>query len=83
MPALNRSMPEIRKQLVSEILNAAWMVRHYSRGGRTGVGATQREQAILYLGAAVRRAFATSDQYEALLEAIVEGLRPKDHHSPF
>lgn len=64
--------------LTAAILNAAWMVRHYARGGRTDIHALQRTQAIQHLGLIVRNAFELSDDYEALLAAIVDGLRPRD-----
>lgn len=63
-------------RLVADILNAAWMVRHYQRGGRTGIARSQRRQAILKLGLTVREAFNTSEDYETLLAAVVDGLRP-------
>jgi len=68
---------------VSAILNAAWMVRHYARGGRTSIGKAHREQAILKLGLTVREAFSRSDDFEALLAAVVAGLKPQDYEPPF
>jgi hypothetical protein len=65
-------------QLVAGILNSAWMVRHYARGGRSSILRTQRQQAILHLGLTVRNAFTTSEDFEALLGAVVDGLRPRD-----
>lgn len=65
-------------QLVSMLLNAAWMVRHYARGGRSSIGRLERKQAILAMGLAVREAFSKSDDFESLLAAIVDGLRPRD-----
>jgi hypothetical protein len=64
--------------LVASILNAAWMVRHYARGGRTNHHRLYRNQAIQRLGLTVREAFARSEDFESLLAAIVDGLRPKD-----
>lgn len=63
--------------LVAEILNAAWAVRHYApqRGSQ---GRLRRSQAILKLGLVVRDAFDHSDDFEALLAAVVDGLRPVD-----
>jgi hypothetical protein len=58
--------------LVTTILNAAWMVRHYARNR------VRRRQAIQFLGAAVRESFDSSDDFEPLLTAILDGLRPKD-----
>ena len=66
-------------ELVATILNCAWMVRHYARGGRTGISRLERAQAIQRLGLEVRRAFDVSDDFEALLAAIVDGLRPNEH----
>jgi hypothetical protein len=63
---------------VAAILNAGWMVRHYVRGGRSQIQKLRRKQAIQFLGATVREAFNASDDYEALLVAVVDGLRPKD-----
>jgi hypothetical protein len=69
-------------QLVSAILNDAWMVRHYVRGGRTSMGRAQRAQAVQKLGLTVRDAFNRSHDFEALLTAVVDGLRPRDEQ-PF
>lgn len=69
--------------LVAAILNDAWMVRHYRRGGRVGVGKLQRAQAIQKLGVTVRNAFNASTDYETLLAALVDGLRPRDEPPPF
>lgn len=55
-----------------EIRHAAWMVRHYWRNR------TQRAQAIQRLGLTVREAFNSSDDFETLLVAVVDGLRPTD-----
>jgi hypothetical protein len=63
---------------VAAILNAAWMVRHYARGGRTSIQRTQRDQAIVLLGLKVREAFNSSEDFETLLAAVVDGLRPQD-----
>lgn len=65
-------------QLVAEILNAAYLVRHYARGGRSHIHRKERARAILTLGMAIGRAFAVSQDYEPLLAAILDGLRPKD-----
>ena len=66
---------------VAAILNAAWMVRHYALQ-RTRHDRLRRAQAIQKLGLVVREAFYTSDDFEALLGAVVDGLRPKDNQ-PF
>lgn len=62
---------------VSAILNAAWLVRHYARGGRTTIQRNERAQAIRKLGVTVREAFNGSEDFEPMLAAVVEGLRPK------
>lgn len=63
---------------VSAIRNAGWMVRHYVRGGRSAIHKAERQQAIRDMGLVVRDAFNKSNDFEALLAAIVDGLRPKD-----
>lgn len=68
---------------VAAILNAAWMVRHYARGGRlTFLLRKERDTAIAHLGRTVRTAFTSSEDFEPLLAAVVDGLRPKDNQ-PF
>lgn len=70
---------------IAAILNAAWMVRHYARGARVSQASpmrAQRARAIHELGLVVRRAFAGSDDFEPLLGAVVDGLRPQDQQ-PF
>jgi hypothetical protein len=62
----------------SSIYNACRMVREYPRGARTSIGRLQRDQAILKLGLVVREAFSKSDDFEALLTALVDGLHRKD-----
>ena len=63
---------------ISQILNAAWMVRHYQRGGRSTIQRAERSQAIQQLGIVIRAAFNQSEDFEALLGAVVDGLRPND-----
>lgn len=66
-------------QLVGAILNAGWWVRHYARGAR--IAGRQRElraEAIRALGLVVRQAFDVSEDFEPLLQAIVDGLVPHD-----
>lgn len=70
--------PSHAEARVAQILNAAWMVRHYARGGRTLIQRTQRQQAIRELGIVVREAFAAGEDFEPLLAAICDGLRPRD-----
>lgn len=60
--------------LAASIYNAAWYLRNRRRGSST----IERAQAILLLGLAVRHAFAVSDDFEALLVAIFDGLNKKD-----
>jgi hypothetical protein len=64
--------------LVAAILNAGWMVRHYQRGGRSSIHRLERQQAIQRLGLTIRDAFSKSDDFEPLLVAVVDALRPKD-----
>lgn len=70
---------------VAAILNAAWMVRHYARGAtqRNSKLAELRARAIRELGLVVRDALNQSEDYEALLAALVDGLRPRDEAPPF
>lgn len=63
---------------VAAILNAAWMVRHYARGGRSQIQRAERAEAIKQLGVVVREAFIAAEDFEPLLAAVVDGLRPKD-----
>lgn len=69
-------------EYVAAILNAAWMVRHYARGGRSAIQRSQRQDAIRTLGLVVRDAFNRADNFEPLLAAICDGLRPHDEQ-PF
>ena len=69
--------------LVAAILNDGYMVRHYGRGARTAWGREQRRQAIIKLGLDVRDAFNKSEDFEALLAAVVDGLRPRNESPPF
>jgi hypothetical protein len=62
--------------LVVAIRNDAWMVRYYARNRM------RRAQAIAKLGATLRHAFTESDDFETLLAAVLDGLRPQDTH-PF
>lgn len=73
-------------QRVAAILNAAWLVRHYARGGRvrsTSPMAVKRSAAIRELGLQVREHFNSSEDFESLLAAVVDGLRPRDDQPPF
>ena len=64
--------------LVAEILNAAYMVRHHRRGSRLFVEAEHRREAIAQLGLILKKALNQSDDYEPILAAVVDGLRPND-----
>lgn len=66
---------------IAEILNDGWMVRHYVLQ-RTPHDRLCRAQAIQKMGLAVREAFSHSDDFEALLGAVVESLRPRNNQ-PF
>ena len=68
-------------ELVAAILNGGWMVRNYALQ-RTAHNRLRRAQAIKKLGLVVRHAFNTSEDFEALLGAVVDGLRPRDNQ-PF
>lgn len=63
--------------LAASILNAAWWVRHYALQ-RTPAMRRRRAQAVQRLGLTVRDAFNRSEDFEPLLVAIVDGLRPRD-----
>lgn len=65
-------------QLVARIYNAAWLVRHYARGGRTAIQKKERAQAIHDLGLAVRESFNSTEDFEPLLIAVFDGLSQKD-----
>ena len=65
-------------ELVARIYNAAYLVRYHARGGRSSIGREARSQAIRELGLAVRDAFNVSEDFEALLVAVFDGLSPKD-----
>lgn len=69
--------------LVAAILNDWWMVRHYARGANTSIGRASRAQAIQKLGLTIRNAFNTSDDFEALIAAILAGGRPQEYDPPF
>ena len=75
-------MASDQAELVSRIYNAAWMVRNYARGGRSTIQKRERDKAIHDMGLAVREAFIASEDFEPLLAAVVDGLRPRDEQ-PF
>ena len=68
--------------LEAAISNDCWMVRHYAPS-RTPTMRLQREKAIMKLGLTVRKAFNSSEDFEPLLAALVDGLRPRSEKPPF
>jgi hypothetical protein len=68
------------ESLASEIRNAAWMVRHYALE-RTPIERARRAQAIQRMGLTVREAFDRCDDFEPLLAAICDGLKPRDERA--
>lgn len=64
--------------MVARIYNAAWLVRNYTRGGRSSIQRKERQQAIRQLGFVVREAFNSTEDFEPLLTAVFDGLSPKD-----
>jgi len=64
----------MRAPHVAAILNAAYLVRYYRRP----IQRRQRAAAIGELGRTVREAFSRSEDFEPLLAAICDGLRPND-----
>lgn len=54
------------------IAQAAYLVRMYHRPGQT----RQRAAAVRQMGAAVREAFNQTEEFEALLYAVADGLYP-------
>lgn len=59
------------------IYNACWWVRRYALQ-RTPAMRAARVEAIRRLGLLLREAFNATDDFEPLLVAIVDGLRPRD-----
>lgn len=72
--------PDLDARLAA-IRNAGWLIRHYALQ-RTRHDRARRAEAIMEMGMAVREAFALSDDFEPLLVAVVDGLRPLDNQ-PF
>ena len=64
------------------ILNACWHVRALARGGRSSIQKERRAQAIQFLGLVLRDALNRTENFEPLLTAIADGLRPRDEQ-PF
>ena len=71
--------PDTVSHVAAIYADARW-VRHYERGGRLKYSpmAIRRAQAILKLGLTVRYAFSQSDDFEALLVALFDGLCRRD-----
>lgn len=69
------------KRLADAILREWWMVRYYGPR-RTAKMRLKRDQAILKLGLTIRYAFNSSDDFETLIAAILDGGHPKDE-KPF
>ena len=67
--------------LVAELLNLAYLVRMYRRGARTSIGRLERQQAIQMLGLTLRRALDVSTDFEPILKAVVDGLKPHDEQT--
>jgi hypothetical protein len=67
------------QQFCAEIRNAAFLVRHYRRPRDR----ERRAEAIRSLGEVCRMAFNSTEDYEALLVAIVDALKPQDYEPPF
>lgn len=70
-------------ELVSRIYNDCYMVRHYARGGRSEIAKLRRHQAIQKLGETLRFAFNSTEEYETLIAAMLDGLRPLDVPASF
>ena len=71
------SAPDDAAMLAASMLNAGWLLRHYA-SGRTPHYRAERARAILALGLAVRKAFTRSDDFEPLLIAFADAVRPRD-----
>jgi len=62
---------------VAAILNAAYLVRMYCRP----IQRRQRAGAIRHLGLECRRAFNETEDFEPVLQAILDGLHPRDERT--
>ena len=71
-------MDQDQTRYVAAILNAGYLVRYYARGGRLSIHRQERARAILAMGVAVLDALSHSNDYEAILAAVVDGLRPRN-----
>lgn len=54
------------------IMNAGWWVRHYCRPHQREL----RAQAILALGLACRAAFNSTEEFEPVINALVDAVTP-------
>ncbi len=61
-------------RVIAEILNSCYFVRQYQRP----MMKAQRAAAIRALGLACRAAFNSTEDFEPILTAIVDGLAPRD-----
>lgn len=68
---------------VSAIYNACWWVRRYQRGTRIESTSVYRRQAIQKLGLTCHEIFSRTHDFEPILAALVDGLRPQDPPPPF
>lgn len=67
--------------ITASIYNAAYMVRHYSRGGRWSPNSKQaalRRNAIRQFGLVLRDALNRCDDFEPILIAAFDGLNQRD-----
>lgn len=64
-------------EILELIRNDCFMVRHYS-SSRTEAARLRRHQAILKLWADLHFAYKQSDDPEAVLAELLDGLRPRD-----
>lgn len=63
------------------ILNACYMLRHYSRGARSSIQQSHRTAAIQHLGAVLREALIELTDHERPLIALARGICKED--TPF
>lgn len=65
------------EDFAAAIYNAAWKVRYRNRGIRLESHRQARAEAIRQMGLVVREAFRKSEDFEALLTAVVDSLSPR------
>ena len=68
--------------LVQLLRNDCYMVRQYG-GQRNETQRLRRRQAIRKLVATLQYAFKETEDYEAIIAAFLDGLRPLDRPPPF